>query len=151
MTAAGAIFESLVISVCALALNAVALAAGLLLFVGAEERGRHAGFAMLLLVLAALAVFGTALGALRRGPIDSPARGLRLGLLAAGVFYALILILFGLIPALGPLRAGDVGIAAGYLADIAGIALEGSYGLPLVTGALGGALYGWLRGRAARA
>jgi hypothetical protein len=73
------------------------------------------------------------------------ARGLRLGLIAAGLFYALILVVFGVIPAVAYLPTGDVRTAAGYLGDVIRITIMGSYGLPVMTGAFGGALYGWLK------
>jgi hypothetical protein len=139
------LFEAFLISVYALSLNLAALTAGLLVFLGRDAMARHMGFGAFLLVLASVAVFSTAFVALRRGPIDSPRRGLRLGLIAAGLFYALILVLFGLIPTVAFLPTGDVRIAAGYLGDVIRITIMGSYGLPVLTGAFGGALYGWLK------
>jgi hypothetical protein len=140
------LFEVLLITAYALLLNAAALVAGLLLFVGAEGFACHSGFGIFLLVLSSVAVFGTALLALRRGPIDTPLRGARLGLTAAGLFYALIVILFGLLPALAYLPTGNLDTVAGYLGDVVHIAVAGSYGLPVITG---GAFYGWLRRSAA--
>ena len=141
--------EAILISAYALLLNSAALAAGLLLFVGPEGFSRHLGFGIFLLVVASLVVLGSALFALRRGPIDSPLRGLSLGLTAAAIFYAMILIFFGFLPAIAYLPTGDIETAVGYLGDVVRIALKGSYGLPVITGALGGALYGWLRQTAA--
>ena len=137
--------EPFLISAYAVLIIVAALAAGLLLFVGTEGFVRHLGFGTVLLVLASLAVFGTAFFALRRGPITSPLRGFRLGLLAAGGFYALVLIVFGLVPALAYLPTGDIETAAGYLGDVVRIAITESHGLPVITGAIGGAFYGWLQ------
>ena len=138
------LFEAFLISAYALILNTAALAAGLLVFLGRDAMASHMGFGAFLLVLASIAVFSTAFFALRRGPIDTPRRGLRLGLIAAGLFYALILVFFGLIPTVAYLPTGDVRTAAGYLGDVIRITIMGSYGLPVMTGAFGGALYGWL-------
>lgn len=143
-----ALCEAFVLTVYALLLNIAALAAALLLFIGPEGAMRYSGFSVVLLVLASFAVFFTALGALRHGPIDTPRRGLRLGLTAAGMFYALIVFLFGFLPALAYMPSGNIKSAAGYLGDVVRIALTGSYGLPIITGALGGMLYGWLRSKA---
>jgi hypothetical protein len=139
------LFEAFLISVYALVLNTAALAAGLFVFLGRDAMAGHMGFGAFLLVLASIAVFSTTLFALRRGPIDTPRRGLRLGLIAAGLFYALILVFFGLIPTVAYLPTGDVRTAAGYLGDVIRITIMGSYGLPVMTGAFGGALYGWLK------
>lgn len=137
--------EALLISAYALGLNIAALAVALLVFVGRDGFLRHIGIGLFLLALASCAVFGTALFALRRGPIDSTGRGLRVGLAAGFVFYMLILIAFGAIPVLAYLPTGDLRTAAGYFGDVIRIGTTASYGLPLITGAFGGALYGWIR------
>jgi len=140
-------WESVLIAVYALLFQAVALAIALPLFVGPSGVSRHLGFAALLVVLGTLSVFLVARLALRHGPIRTWQRGCRIGLWAAACFYLSVVALFGLLPAIAALSAGHFRNSAGYLADVIGIAVRGSYGLPVIVGALGGALYGWLCGR----
>jgi hypothetical protein len=142
-------WESLLIALYALLFEAVALAIALPLFVGLNGVPRHLGFAALLVVLGTLSVFVVARLALRHGPIRTWQRGCRIGLWAAAGFYLSVVALFGLLPAIAALSAGHFRNSAGYLAEFVGIVARGSYGLPVIVGALGGALYGWLRGRRA--
>lgn len=143
------ILEALLVSAYALILNTGALAVDLLVFSGRDALSPYLGFGALLLFLASCAVFGTVLIALRTGPIESARRGMRVGLAAALVFYALILILFGIIPVFAYLPTGNFRTAIGYLGEMTRITIAASHGIPVVTGALGGAVYGWIRSRRA--
>lgn len=145
------VIEALLITAYALVLNFGVLTFALFAFEGPQGLERYFGWSIFLLFVASCAVFGTALFALRRGPIDSASRGIRIGLAAAFVFYALILIMFGVIPSLSALSSGEFRKASAYLGEIVQITAIGSYGLPIITGAFGGALYGWIRGRRAAA
>jgi len=143
--------EAALISLYALLFEAAALAIALPLFVGPSSVSRYLGFAVLLAVLGALSVFFVARLALRHGPIRTWQRGCRIGLWAAACFYLLLVTLFGIIPALASLPHGDLRKATSYLLDVVRIMVWGSYGLPVIAGAFGGALYGWLCGtRASR-
>lgn len=128
----------------AVALQVVALAVALPLFVGPEGVGRHLGFATLLCVVGAFSVFLVALLGLRHGRVDSPARGARLGLWAAACFYLIILMFFGVLPASLAILEGRPEEAADYFAAVVRTVAVGSYGLPVIVGAAGGAVYGWL-------
>lgn len=142
--------EAARITAYAVVLQVAALGLGLPLFVGWDSVGRHLGFASLLVADGTLCVLVVALLGLRHGPIDTARRGARLGLWAAAGFYGVIFLVIGVIPAVAGLASGDLAEVAGYLATIAWIIAIGSYGLPIVVGAGGGALYGWHVGRRAR-
>ncbi len=142
------LLEALAVTIYASVLCAAILSITGPLFVGREAANDYLGFNIFLLVIAGGAVFLVVIFALRHSPIDSPMRGLSLGLQSAAFFYVLLFSIFGIIPAISVLQNGEIRKAGAYLGDMALIIAVGSYyGLPIILGALGGTVYGWVRSK----
>ena len=131
------------ITLYAVVLEIAVLSIALPAFVGREAMPRHIGFAAFLSILGAISVFCVVVLGLRHGPIDSAARGARLGLWAAGCFYLGLVFLFGALPSLPAVSEGRIGEAFEFLGTVLWAIAVGSYGLPIIIGVIGGAIYGY--------
>jgi hypothetical protein len=142
--------EAGLITFYALIFEAPGLAFATVWLVGGDGISLHSGFFVLLPIAASLSVFFVASVGLSHGPIDRWARGCRLGLWAAFSFYLLVLTIFAFMPAFVEAWHGDWDMATEDLGSMSWAVIVNSFGLPMLLGASGGALYGWMRGRKAK-
>jgi ABC-type transport system involved in multi-copper enzyme maturation permease subunit len=142
--------EAGLITVYALVIEAPGLAFSMVWLAGGDGISLHSAFFVLLAIAASLSVFFVASVGLSHAPIDRWARGCRLCLWAALSFYLLVLTRFAFMPAFAEARHGDWETAAEDLGFMSWAVIANSFGLPMLLGASGGALYGWMRGRRAK-